>query len=848
MNSLSQFMSQYKAQTGDITTHTSLPPSPGKWSIPQEDGMYEEFLKLYTEAVQEKDYHLTELHAAFGPIVIDLDFKFDIDVDVERKYSIDTVKTIIQYYNDQIEHYFDTSNDNIVAFVLEKTSPTVYDNYVKDGFHIVYPYIVSKPDVQYVIRENVLEQLKSNNPFNTLKFLNTYDDILDEAVIKRSGWMMYKSTKSNQTPYNLTSIYKHNLESMPLPEDLYTIVSLLSIRNKTECTALKFNVNPPVSMPSMPTVVVNQEFNNSEIAYAKELVVILSKSRADDYTTWIETGVCLYNIGKNELLAPWIQFSKKSEKFREGECERKWETFANYTGTKLTIGSLNLWALRDNPDAYDNINSRHVVNYLRTNLDCQHHDVARLMHIKYQYQYVCSDLRHNNWYQYQNHRWVEIQKAKELREKISTEIAQEYYSLSATYKKAHMDDPENKEIAENIETCKKLSKQLKDRRFKKLVMEENEDLFSNCKFDEQLDSNKHLLCFNNGVYDLQKQEFRNGCPDDYISFCTHIDYMEWKDVQNTKEARELKDFLAKILPQADVRKYVLKLISSFLSGSTGDQKFHIWTGSGANGKSKLVDLIEAAMGDYSYSLPITVLTRKRGTGATPEMAETKGKRFVHFQEPEKEDKIQVGYMKELTGGDKISTRKLYKNPIMFRPQFKTILCCNDLPEIPSTDGGTWRRIRRVDFPSKFVDEPTAPNEFLKDPDIPEKLKIWAPYFMSMLIGIYDRYLKEGLKEPESVIRCTKEYQRRSDIFLDYIEENVEITNNEKDTITFNALYANFRTWHIDSYNEKPSRTSKSELKAYMERTYGTWNKRFGWKNIRFISDVEDTSVDGDSDL
>ena len=43
MNTLTEFMSQYKAQPSDITTNVSLPPKPGKWSIPNEDGIYDEF-------------------------------------------------------------------------------------------------------------------------------------------------------------------------------------------------------------------------------------------------------------------------------------------------------------------------------------------------------------------------------------------------------------------------------------------------------------------------------------------------------------------------------------------------------------------------------------------------------------------------------------------------------------------------------------------------------------------------------------------------------------------------------------------------------------------------------------
>lgn len=848
MNALTEFMSQYKAQSSDITTNVSLPPKPGKWSIPSEDGIYDEFLKIYSDCiVQGEKFHFTELHSTHGPIVIDLDFKYDVVHGIDRKYSQENIESIIQCFNDQISLYFDIPDSSVIAYVMEKDTPTQDGSVVKDGFHVVYPYVVSKPDVQYVIRENVIQSVNNSDIFSNIPYKNTIDDIIDEAVIKKSGWMMYGSCKAQQSPYYLTKIYNKFLESETIPDNVHSIVSLLSIRNKTEITPLKLDVSRPVSTPALPQVVINQEFNiNDDVIYAKELTNILSIERADNYTTWIQVGVCLYNISKNDLCDTWISFSKKSQKFKNGECENKWESFDNYSGVKLTTRSLNMWARLDNTQEYEKINKKYVSNFLRSNLDCEHNDVATLMHIKYQYQYVCSDLRNNFWYEFRDHRWFEMPKAKELREKISTEIFQDYANMSAEYKKMHMRDPENKDLEDKIKICKFLLNKVKNRPFKKLVMEECEDLFNNRDFEKLLDSNKHLICFTNGVYDLEKLEFRSGCPDDYISFCTHNEYKPWSELQNTQEAKELKDFLSKVLPYADVRKYVLKLISSFLSGNTGEQKFHIWTGSGANGKSKLVDLIEDAMGDYSSKLPVTVLTRKRGTGPAPEVAETKGKRFVSFQEPEREDTIQVGYMKELTGGDKICARKLYKSPIEFRPQFKTILCCNDLPEIPGNDGGTWRRIRVVDFPSKFVDEPLKSNEHKKDTQIPEKIKKWAPLFGSLLIEMYAKFVKEGLKEPDSVLHYTMDYQRRSDVFLDYIEENLEESENEGDVITFSAMYNHFKQWHIEYFNSKPN---KNLFKEYMEKRFGKCIKRpERWKKLKFQSYENENSDDEDNDL
>ena len=129
-----------------------------------------------------------------------------------------------------------------------------------------------------------------------------------------------------------------------------------------------------------------------------------------------------------------------------------------------------------------------------------------------------------------------------------------------------------------------------------------------------------------------------------------------------------------------------------------------------NGKSLLVDLFQECLGDYSCVLPITLLTENRAKAgqAQPELFVTKGKRFAVLQEPDTKTAIQVGLLKELTGGDKIIARTLFKEPIEFKPQFKMILTCNDLPKLPPHDQGTWRRVRATEFVSKFTSFPALP--------------------------------------------------------------------------------------------------------------------------------------------
>ena len=93
-------------------------------------------------------------------------------------------------------------------------------------------------------------------------------------------------------------------------------------------------------------------------------------------------------------------------------------------------------------------------------------------------------------------------------------------------------------------------------------------------------------------------------------------------------------------------------LASTLVGNNVNQTFNIYTGSGSNGKSKLVDFMSLVLGEYKGVVPISLITQSRSKagGTSTEIVSLKGKRFAVMQEPTKGDKINEGIMKELTGG------------------------------------------------------------------------------------------------------------------------------------------------------------------------------------------------------
>jgi P4 family phage/plasmid primase-like protien len=243
----------------------------------------------------------------------------------------------------------------------------------------------------------------------------------------------------------------------------------------------------------------------------------------------------------------------------------------------------------------------------------------------------------------------------------------------------------------------------------------------------------------------------------------------------------------------------------------------------SNGKSKILELFVHSLGMYSIKFPITMLTGKRAASnaCTPEIVQSKGKRFGYFEEPSENERINAGLLKEFTGGDKIKARGLHKDPIEFKPQFKLALLCNEMPEVPPNDSGTWRRMEVIEFKSRFCENPKETHEFPIDKNLSEKLKNWKELFMALLLDVYyAKYKKVGIKVPIEVIKFTLEYQKQCDLYTDFISENLEDIKNLNQSIDINQLYDEFKIWYEDTFSNHKY-PSKIEFKRYLKKKYTT---------------------------
>ena len=204
MAEFNAWLSQFRVNKGERYSHLGMEHTRGRFYIPEDS--QNEFEKKYYEHVfsQKGNCDLIEGHVELCCLLYDLDFKLPKD-SKERAYTQDAIKTFIQIVTKTVSRYLHVPCSGYDAFVMEKSKPTQKKDCVKDGVHIMFPYIVTEPAIQHYFRDDVLHSTKHLFP----EAINEIDDIVDVAVLDKNGWMMYGTSKPEGSPYVLTGIWEY---------------------------------------------------------------------------------------------------------------------------------------------------------------------------------------------------------------------------------------------------------------------------------------------------------------------------------------------------------------------------------------------------------------------------------------------------------------------------------------------------------------------------------------------------------------------------------------------------------------------------------------------------------------
>ncbi|HEY9217264.1 MAG TPA: phage/plasmid primase, P4 family [Phenylobacterium sp.] len=295
---------------------------------------------------------------------------------------------------------------------------------------------------------------------------------------------------------------------------------------------------------------------------------------------------------------------------------------------------------------------------------------------------------------------------------------------------------------------------------------------------EQWDLDPWLLNTPGGVVDLRTGEVRSSDPALHMTKISGAapggDCPTWLR------------FLERITGgDVDLQAYLRRVLGYALTGVTSEQALFFAYGTGANGKSVLIDTVAGILGDYHKTAPVETFTESRSERHSTELAMLRGARLVAAVETEEGRRWAESKIKTLTGGDRISARFMHRDNFEYNPQFKLFIAGNHKPGLRSVDEAMRRRIHLVPFAV------TIPAEE-RDPELKDKLRAeWAGILRWMIAGCVE-WQRVGLAPPGAVRAATEDYLDEEDAISAWIDEMCERAPQGREQAS--VLFASWSAW------------------------------------------------------
>jgi putative DNA primase/helicase len=229
--------------------------------------------------------------------------------------------------------------------------------------------------------------------------------------------------------------------------------------------------------------------------------------------------------------------------------------------------------------------------------------------------------------------------------------------------------------------------------------------------------------------------------------------------------------------------FVQRFCGYCLTGLTLEEIILFLFGLGGSGKSTFVETLAHVLGDYAATVPMEVFTASNWSPKEYYRAEMAGKRLLVAAEPERGAFWAEAFVKEITGGDRLSGRHPSGRPFNFIPTHKPLLHGNHMPRLRGRSTAMERRLRIAPFNRK----PTEP-----DPELKTKLRAeWPGILRWMIQGCLD-WQRIGLKPPIPITTAGKEYFNAQDVLGRWIDDACRLENGAQERP--NILRTSFNDW------------------------------------------------------
>jgi putative DNA primase/helicase len=275
---------------------------------------------------------------------------------------------------------------------------------------------------------------------------------------------------------------------------------------------------------------------------------------------------------------------------------------------------------------------------------------------------------------------------------------------------------------------------------------------------EDFDADPWKLNVANGTVNLKTGDLVHHKREDLLTKITPILY------DAKAECPLFLQFLDDIfLSRQDLIEFVRRAIGYTLTGLTNEQVFFVCYGTGKNGKSVLLKVLEKLLGDYSRVASFdTLSSRDVNPGAPrPDLVRLRDARLVVASEPDQRTHLSESTLKLITGQDTVVARSLHEKEQEFTPVLKLWLMANHKPRASESNHGFWRRVRLIPFDYRVPDDK-------QDKHLGEKLEAELPGILAWAVRACVDWQRSGLGEAAAVVAATQAYQDEMDVIGQFI--------------------------------------------------------------------------------
>lgn len=604
------------------------------------------------------------------------------------------------------------------------------------------------------------------------------------------------STKSSEIALNL-GVEMVNTQMRPLYSGgLTEIITDLPNYEPPESLALLFSSHNRCHVPVEKTVVL--EYKDDEDIFLN----MLSDERASNYHDWMDVGASLYSEG-DVGLEKWRRFSARGP--YADLCDDVWESFIDTHNTRDTI---EYFVYVDDPIAYNMLKEEERELAFEAALERQTHDsVATLFKACYPFGFLCSNFDNQIWYAYDGIRWrpggiCDI--SRKIKREFVPYINEKRQQLTAQFAEL-IDVDDRKRFNAMIAGVTKLIIKLETNAFQNGLIRSLRTEYMKRDFDLIKDTIPHFTAFANGIVDVRSGNgvVRDGKPEDFITKRSRLK-IEY-DKRCVDEARK---YMNEVFTDPEKREFMYRFLSSFLFARNSDKIIATFCGIGNNSKSIFVKIFGRILDEYHGTIGTSILTERRSKSdsANAGLIRITHKRTAVIQEPDDQDQIRSGTLKELSGGDNYPARDLFERGAEAKshiPTFIPIIVTNHKLRAYNADQAFWNRVVQVKFDSHWVekDYPETYEEQLKqgvfpmDRNFEQLLPVIAKGLGWIMVNEYHNY-HAGLRIPACVQDSTDELKAINNIYSGFMQECIEAS--EGGSLRIKDAYDGFKTWYSEN--------------------------------------------------